>query len=190
MVPSYGDRSFWETRPLMPWTVGPRVYRRQSGSNPRSPIRSMVRLSTLFIPPDFRKLTRKSLRGFQLADPDVAKAHGIAVVLQSERQFVGMRFVGRTLAVRCRPGRFNIVLREHAVVQHRYASGAEQFPVFVETGAVKNDVIGLPLAGRARSVDERWILAVDGRRLAIGVGFVFVGIEHLNFVQSHQENAS
>src|SRR5438876_8469822 len=25
----HGARSFWETRPLMPWTVGPRVYRRQ-----------------------------------------------------------------------------------------------------------------------------------------------------------------
>src|SRR6266446_8964782 len=168
MVPSYGARSFWETRPLMPWTVGPRVYRRQSGSNPRSPIRSMVRLSTLFIPPDFRKLTRKSLRGFQLADPNVAVAHGIAVVLQAERQFLGVRFVGRALAVSCRPAWLDVVLHEHAVVQHCYASGAEELSIFVEARAVKNDVVALPLAGRASSVNKRWILPVHGRGLAVG----------------------
>jgi hypothetical protein len=34
MAPSYGARSFWETRPLMPWTVAPRVYCRLLGTNP------------------------------------------------------------------------------------------------------------------------------------------------------------
>src|SRR5467141_2717222 len=94
--------SYWIDCPV-PTQPGRLPDGRQTGSNPRSPIRSMVRLSTLFIPPDFRKLTRKSLRGFQLADPNVAVAHGIAVVLQAERQFLGVRFVGRALAVSCRP---------------------------------------------------------------------------------------
>ena len=46
------------------------------------------------------------------------------------------------------------------------------------------------MARRTRSVDERRILAVDGGGLAVGVGFVLVGIEHLNFVESHQKNAA
>src|SRR5258706_1058844 len=126
----------------------------------------------------------------QFTDPNVAVAHGMAVVLQAERQFLGVRFVGRALAVSCRPAWLDVVLHEHAVVQHCYASGAEELSIFVEARAVKNDVVALPLAGRASSVNKRWILPVHGRGLAVSVGFVFVGIEHLNFIQAHQENAA
>src|SRR5712691_6896177 len=90
-----------------------------------------------------------SLGGLQFADPDVAVAHRMAMILQRQRQFFGVRLVGLTLAMRRRSAWLDVVLREHAIVQHGYASGPDQFHFFIETRAVKNDVVALPLAGRA-----------------------------------------
>src|SRR6266568_823969 len=63
-----------------------------------------------------------SLGGFQFANPDVAVAHWMVMVLQRQRQFFWLRFVRRQLAV------------------------------FRKTRPVEDNVVGLPLARRARSV--------------------------------------
>src|SRR6266852_2842870 len=55
---------------------------------------------------------------------------------------------------------------------------------------MKNDVVGLPLARRARRVDLRRELAIDGGGLAVGVGFTFVGVEDLDFVEAVEEDAA
>jgi hypothetical protein len=39
------------------------------------------------------------------------------VILQPQRQFFGMRSVGRTLAIRGGSAEFDVVLHEHAIVQ-------------------------------------------------------------------------
>ena len=69
------------------------------------------------------------------------------MVLQSERQFFRMRFVGRALAVFGWSSRLHVVLNKHAIVQHRHARGTNQFSLFIETWRVKNDVVALPLTG-------------------------------------------
>src|ERR1700722_1394578 len=97
----------------------------------------------------------------QFANPDVPEAPGIAVILQAEREFLRVRFVGRTLAVLCWAGELDVVLYEDAVVKNRGAGRAKQFAAGIETRAAEDDVIPLPLAWRTCGVRERWILAVQ-----------------------------
>src|SRR6266704_6249242 len=93
-----------------------------------------------------------SLGGFQFADPDVAVAHWMVMVLQRQRQFFWLRFVRRPLAMSRRAAQFHIVLHEHAVVKNGLARGAKQLSLFIKTRPVKNNVVAMPFAGRARSV--------------------------------------
>lgn len=85
---------------------------------------------------------------------------------------------------------FYIVLDEDAVVKDGDTSKMDEFSVLIEFGGMENDIVALPFARLTRSVDERRILAVNGRGLAIGISFIVVGIEDLNFVDAHQENAT
>src|SRR5256885_2108416 len=55
---------------------------------------------------------------------------------------------------------------------------------------MENDVIRLPLARWPSRVDERRVLAVNGAGLPVGIGVVLVRIEHLEFVDPHQEDAT
>jgi len=86
--------------------------------------------------------------------------------------------------------KFDVVLDENVVVENGDTRGLQQFAAGIEARAVEDDVVPLPLAGWTRGIDERGVLAVNGARLAVGVGFVFVGIEDLNFVGVHQVDAA
>src|SRR5712692_9277687 len=89
-----------------------------------------------------------------------------------------------------RPGQLHVILNEDAVVEGGDAGWAQEFAGGVETRSVKNDVVNLPLAGRARGVYLRGKLAVDSGGLAVGVCLVFVGVEDLHFVEAVEENAA
>src|SRR5712692_3906331 len=89
-----------------------------------------------------------------------------------------------------RPGQLHVILNEDAVVEGGDAGWAQEFAGGVETRSVKNDVVNLPLAGRARGVYLRRKLAVDSGGLAVGVCLVFVGVEDLHFVEAVEENAA
>ena len=60
----------------------------------------------------------------------------------------------------------------------------------VEPGAAEGDVVRLPLAGRARGVEQGRILAVDRAGLAVGVGVGLVRVQHLDLELAHQEDAA
>jgi len=96
----------------------------------------------------------------EFANPDISEAHGIAVILQAERELLRVRFVRWTLAVLCWARELDVVLYEDAVVKYGDAGGAEEFAAGIEARAMENDVIPLPLAWRTCGVRERWILAV------------------------------
>src|SRR4029077_15199246 len=137
--------------------------------------------------------TRRIMRSLvlaQLANPDVAIAYGMAVILQQQRQPVGVRRVMRALPVHRPAGDDRVVLDEHAVVQHGHPRRVAYRAVRREAGPVKDDVVGLPLARRAARVDERRGLPVHRSRLAVGVRVAVIGIEHLHFVMRHQEDAA
>src|SRR5580704_8207852 len=87
-------------------------------------------------------------------------------------------------------GGLDVVLRQDAVVKNGDVRGPSQFSGWVEARAVPDDVVGLPLAGCARSIHQRRILAIHGGRLPVGVRLAVVRIEHLDFVEPHQENAA
>jgi len=126
--------------------------------------------------------------GREFTDPDVAEADRVVVVLQRQRKFISVGLVG--FAGDGWALNFDIVLHEYAVVKDGDAAEADEFSILIEARGMENDVVGLPLTGLPRGVDERRILAVDGGGLAVGVSLVIEGIEDLNFVHAHQEDAA
>src|SRR5438094_873790 len=94
----------------------------------------------------------------------------MAVVLQQQRQPVGVRRIVGALAVYRPAGDDRVVLDEHAVVQDGHPRRVAHRPVRREVGPVKDDVVGLPLTRRAARVDERRGLPVYRGRLAGGTG--------------------
>src|SRR5579859_1921794 len=115
---------------------------------------------------------RRSLAGLQLANPDIAVAHRIAVILQRERKFVRTGLVGWPATVCGWAGEFDIVLHKDTVMKHGKAGRAEELPTAVEAWAVEDDVVPLPFARRPCSVHLRGILAVDRRSLAVGISSI------------------
>ena len=91
----------------------------------------------------------------EFPDPDIAKAHRMVVVLQSEREFFRRRVIGRALVVRGRPHDGDVILNQHSIVNHRDVSRPQQLAARVEARPVKNDVVGLPLSGRPRGIHQR-----------------------------------
>src|SRR5258706_12114160 len=89
-----------------------------------------------------------------------------------------------------RAGEFNVVLHEHAIVEGGDTRGPQKFTGSVETRAVKDDVVNLPLARWARGVHLGRKLAVNGRGLAIGIGFTLIRVEHLHLVKTVQEDSA
>src|SRR6266481_5955022 len=89
-----------------------------------------------------------------------------------------------------RAGQLNVILHEHAVVEGGDARGPQKFTGSVETRAVKDDVVDLPLARRSRSVHLRRKLPVNGRGLAIGISFTLIRVEHLHLVNAVQEDSA
>ena len=109
------------------------------------------------------------------------------MVLESDWQFLGVSAVRGALEPAGGAGQFDVVLDEDAVVEGRDACGREQTAVGIKPGRGPDDIIGLPLTGGPRGVHERWVLDVDRAGGAIGIGLVFVGIEHLDFVAGAAE---
>src|SRR5258706_1520794 len=72
----------------------------------------------------------------------------------------------------------------------RFASGAKQLSVFIKTRPVEDDVVGLPLAGRTRSVHQWRVLAIDRASLAVRIGLALVRVQDLSLVESLQEDAA
>src|SRR5947199_933819 len=113
----------------------------------------------------------------------------MAVILQHQRQSIGVWAVVRPAPVHRPTGDNRIVLHQHAIVEHRHARRVA-YRVTRECRPVEDDVVRLPLPGRAAGVDERWRLPVHGGGLAVGVGVVTIRVEHLNLVMRHQEDTA
>ena len=126
----------------------------------------------------------------ELAEPDVAVADGVVVVLERDRPAAALVLVGEPLEPGGRPERLLVVLHEDAVVEQGDPRRLEELARGVEPGAAEGDVVGLPLAGRPRGVEQGRVLAVDRPRLAVGVGVGPVGVEHLDLELAHQEDAA
>ena len=110
----------------------------------------------------------------QLAYPDVAKAHRVAVVLQTDWQLVIVTIVFGFLLM-CRQALdFDIVLNDNAVVQHGNPGRPHTLAALVKYRTQETDIVGLPFAGLTAGVDYRRLLTINRRGLAVGVSGVLV----------------
>ena len=83
------------------------------------------------------------------------------------------------------------VYQRYAVIEHGHGGFASKFASGVKPGAVENDVIGVPHAGRPRGIHQGRILAVDGGSFAIGIGHVIVKESRtLNFIEPVEKDAA
>ena len=129
------------------------------------------------------------LQRFQRANPDVAIVNGVAVELELKGAFFG-ELVGVFGHNAVAGGAFNtvVVLGKHAVLNYRDVRRFRKFAIGV-AGRVKDNVVGLPFAGRTAGVHFWRILAIEGAALSVGIGAIFVAVEHLDLELAHKENA-
>src|SRR5205823_9096800 len=95
----------------------------------------------------------------------------MVMVLKPEGQLLRCGLIRGALHMRGGAHDADVVLGEHAVVEHSDVSRTREFARLVETRAMKDDVVGLPLARRTAGVDEWRVLSVDRGGLSVGVGF-------------------
>ena len=88
------------------------------------------------------------------------------------------------------PVDLDVVLNEHAVVQHRDPRPVDDLSLLVEFRGVEDDVVRLPLAGLARSIHQRRVLLVDRAGLTVVVSLILIRVEDLHLVALHQEYAA
>jgi len=121
----------------------------------------------------------------KLPNPDISEADRVVVVLQFQRQFARGLLVRLVITIR-QTDEGDVVLNQHAVMQNRESCRADEFPCWVKSRLVENDVVGLPLAGRPAGIDQGRRIPVDCRGLPIRIGLVLVGIKYLDFIETHQ----
>lgn len=83
-----------------------------------------------------------------------------------------------------------MILNQHAIMQHGESRSAGNLACGVKKWAVENNVITLPLAWLATNVDQGFFPAIERACLSIGVGRVFIVIEDLYLVVTHQKDAA
>ena len=117
-----------------------------------------------------------------VADPDIAETHRVAMVLKNDWAFwsVWLRVVGNSL-VFYSSDKFFAVVKENSVVKNGDVGLFDELAIF-PAGGFENDVVGLPGARFLGGIPEWWKLAVHGSALSVGVTLVVVRIEKLNFV--------
>ena len=108
-------------------------------------------------------------------------------------QFDGALFAVRGVFARgLVPGgsqELDVVLHHYSVVENRRVGRLFQLGAF-ETRTIENDVVGLEFAGFAAGVNQGRCLAVKCCGLAVWVGFVFVAIQYLDFIDAKEEDST
>ena len=75
-----------------------------------------------------------------------------------------------------------MVLHQHAVVEHSDVGWLSQAAVVTKDRGLKDDIVGLPFAGRARRVYQWSVLLVDRGSLAMDIGGVIDAVEDLHLI--------
>ena len=112
------------------------------------------------------------------------------MVLQDQGQFLRVSPVYGYTPIRRRAPDRGIVLYQDPVVDHGNPCRRNHTAAAAEDRCGKNDIVRLPFARRQAGIDQRGYLFVDRSRLAIAVGLMLVGIQHLNFIQPLEKDAA
>ena len=110
------------------------------------------------------------------------------MVLEHEGQLIWSHMIRWALLVRGRAHDGDVILHQYAVVNNCDVRRPAKLAVRFEPRSVKDDVVGLPLAGGARGVHEWRVLPVDRSRLPVRVSDTLVGVEHLDLIKALQED--
>ena len=112
-----------------------------------------------------------------VADPNVAETHGVAVVLKNDRAFRGVWLcvVGDFLVL-YRTDEFFAVMKENSVVEDGNVGLFDELAIF-PAGGFEDDVVGLPGTGFLGGIPKGRELSVHGSALAVSVALVVEGIE-------------
>src|SRR6202042_3237314 len=76
----------------------------------------------------------------------------------------------------------HIVLYQDAILKNGYARRAVQGTVIIKPRCYPDDIIGLPGSRFPARVDQRWILIVDASGLPVGIRFMPITIQYLQFI--------
>ena len=125
---------------------------------------------------------------FEFSYPDVSKADWIAVILKGKGKLIRMRFERGPFLVDCGTRQLGIIMHQDPVMEHDHPGGTDKVPLLVKVWPSKYDIVCLPLPRGTTGINQWRILAINGCGYAIGVGGVFVAIEHLDFIDIHEEN--
>ena len=109
----------------------------------------------------------------------------IAMILQGDGKPIGMCFVGRAGLVGCGAYQFGVVVHQDVVVENGKIGRAFHFTFVVEPGSMEYDVVSLPFPWRAAGVDCGRVLGIQRSCHSIGVCFIVIAIQDLNFVDVH-----
>src|SRR5579863_3694769 len=126
----------------------------------------------------------QSRRLWQVADPDVAKAEGLAFIAVRLKLDGGaiVLLVERLADIEGLALELKMILDEDAVEEGGAEGRRFERTVVVEGGRGPDDVVDVPLTWLAHGIGERNALLVETAGHAVDVGFVVVGVENLKFV--------
>ncbi len=111
------------------------------------------------------------------------------MILQRQRFFGPVRRIGGNFAIDHRAHHFLVIVHQHVVHEHRLVGRLHQL-LAVEPGRFEHDIVYLPLPRRTRRIGQRRPLPVNRACLPIGIRGIMKGIQHLDFVAAHHQNAA
>src|ERR1051326_5831128 len=112
------------------------------------------------------------------------------VVLEHEGLLQRVRFVFGDAGVGGCAFDYDVVLDQDTILEDGDSAWRFNPATDAKPGSVEDNVIRLPFAGFAASVDQWSMLFVNGSSLPMEIGFVIVGIQHLDFVIPLEEDAA
>src|SRR5208337_2946988 len=118
------------------------------------------------------------------------EANFIVMVLQTQWHPLRVWLVRRPLMMCGGARQFDMVLNKHSVVKNCDDRWAEEFPVFVKTSIVEDDVVSLPKARSAADVDQRRILSIHSGSLPVGVNLAVDRVDDLDLIKRRQKDTT
>ena len=112
------------------------------------------------------------------------------MILQRDGPLLCMLLVLRRAIEWCIPLQLKMIQNQDTVMKGSDVGWRFESTIFVEAGCCPEDIVSVPFPRLAHHVSHRRRLFVNCARLAIKVGFVLIGIEYLELIHSHQENAA
>jgi hypothetical protein len=88
------------------------------------------------------------------------------------------------------PGHLDRMVNENTIMKHCVTSRADDLLRRIEAWRLVHHVVALPFSGRAGSVDQRRVLAVESSRLGIGRSSIAERIQYLNLRMSENKESA